>query len=63
MVRADMICSILLDNDLKYSNENFKDLAVWSHNVMILFTLLCELYYEYLYLNLLVLLTFYSFML
>lgn len=63
MVRADMICSILLDNDLKYSNENFKDLAVWSHKVMILFTLLCELYYEYLYLNLLVLLTFYSFML
>lgn len=63
MVRADMICSILLDNDLKYSNENFKDLAVWSHKVMILFTLLCELYFEYLYLNLLVLLTFYSFML
>lgn len=63
MVRADMICSILLDNDLKYSNENFKDLAVWSHNVMILFTLLCELYFEYLYLNLLVLLTFYSFIL
>lgn len=63
MMRADMICSILLDNDLKYSNENFKDLAVWSHNVMILFTLLCELYFEYLYLNLLVLLTFYSFML